>query len=51
VRYPGRLPLFWLTGADFVELNLNGIRAPSPFSDCKLEAVLMQTIKITRPVE
>jgi transcriptional regulator with XRE-family HTH domain len=30
--------------ADFVELNLTGLPAQSPFSDSELEAVLMLTI-------
>ena len=34
-----------------MELNLNGIPAPRSFSNSELEAILMQTIKIIRPVE
>jgi hypothetical protein len=35
--------------ADFVEMNLNGILAPSSFTESELEGLLMQTIKTTRP--
>ena len=35
----------------FCELHLTGLPARSPFSDSELEAISMQPLKITRPVE